>query len=102
MSMELANEAGMIDQVASNGGFADLAAAVRSTSSTAVEHVCLEAFLERGFTDSVENCITALREMAKDKDLAKDVTATALQLAKLMDGESFVILTDGTSDDEEK
>jgi hypothetical protein len=57
---------------------------------------------EQGFTDAVDNCVIALRELAKDKDLAKDVTDTANNLGDLMDGEEFVILTDGTSDDAEE
>jgi hypothetical protein len=102
MSIELANESGVIDQVASNEGFADLASAVRSVSSAAKEHICLEMLFEQGFTDAVDNCVIALRELAKDKDLAKDVTDTANNLGDLMDGEEFVILTDGTSDDAEE
>ena len=57
----------------------------------------LIVFIERGFTDAIDGTITALKALAKDEDTDADVAKTARGLAKLMDGETFVIITDGTS-----
>lgn len=97
MSMELCTEAwinvderGLLGQVASNGGFADLSAAV-----AAGKYPALQAFFKAGVTDQCEQAITELGCLADSASL--DVAKTARGLAKLMTGQTLVLLTSGQS-----
>ena len=96
MSIELANASKIIDQFASNQGYSDLIAAVEKLEKTPA-NMPLIVFIERGFTDAVDPCIAALKALAADKETDEDVATTVKGLAKMMDGEEFVIITDGTS-----
>lgn len=96
MSVELANASKILDQFASNQGYTDLIDAVEKLEKTPA-NMPLIVFIERGFSDAVAGCITALKALAKSGDADANVKKTIRGLIKLMDGEDFVIITDGTS-----
>ena len=89
MSIELTNETGLLGQVASNAGYSDL---IESAKGIPV----LKTFFQQGATEDVPPVVEALKKL----DGPKDVLETAFSLAKLMEGQELVIITDGTSDDE--
>jgi hypothetical protein len=81
MSVELANETGVLDQVASNGGFSDLVAASKGNR-------VLEKFFGVGATDSVE----AVRAELLRLEGEPDVEDTARAMAEAMKGQELVYL----------
>ncbi len=97
MSWYLANAKGIIDQAASVSGLADLREAADDTD--------LKDFFDTGETKEVAKCIAALEKLAESGE-DEDVKSTAANMAKLMDGEKSVVLTqgfaDGGDDDEEE
>ena len=81
MSVELANEAGVLDQVASNGGFSDLVAASKG-------NCVLEEFFSVGATDRVDE----VREALLGLEGELDVEDTARAMAEAMKGQELVYL----------
>ena len=98
MSVELANASKIIDQVASNQGYSDLIAAADGDYGDGLGAIVLRTFFERGYTTAVDSCIKTLKNLAAADGTSADVAKTAKGLAALMDGETFVILTHGTSE----
>ena len=97
MSVELANASKIIDQVASNKGYSDLIAAADEDYGDGIGAIVLRKFFERGYTTAVDSCVKTLKKLAAADGTSADVAKTAKSLAVLMDGETFVILTHGTS-----
>jgi hypothetical protein len=89
MSIELGNGKTLLGQIASNHGYVDLI--------NAAHHPALVSFFAQGYTEYVPGCIKDLEELAADKKTAKDVASTARGLAKLMQGQTLCVITDGTS-----
>jgi hypothetical protein len=87
MSWYLANESGIIDQFASGSGLADL----RSASQ---DYEALADFFDVGATKDIAACVAGLKHLASESKDA-DLKATALGLAKLMEGETLVGITQG-------
>ena len=98
MSVELANASEIIGQIASTQGYSDLISACEGHSSKT--SASLRAFMDRGFTDAVQNCVVSLKEIASKDGISDDVKETASNLAAMMDGQDFAIITDGTSDED--
>src|SRR5665213_2415195 len=90
MSWYLANEHGIIDQFASISGRAELRDAT-------VKQPALADFFTVGATQNVADCISELAATAKQTKNA-DVKDTAEGLAKLLDGETLVSITQGFAD----
>ena len=95
MSLELANEKkALLGQVASNKGYMDLINAVEKLEKTPT-NMPLIVFIDRGYTDAVSGCIAALKALAKADGTDADVAKTAKGMARLMDGQAFIIVTNG-------
>jgi len=86
MSWYLANDRGVIDQFASISGLADLRRASQDQAT-------LKDFLDDGETRNVATCIVELGRVAEHA--SADVKSTALGLAKMMEGETEVSITQG-------
>ena len=87
MSWYLANDKGVIDQFASISGLADLRRASQDQAT-------LKDFFDEGETRNVATCIVELGKVAEHAG-ADDVKSTALGLAKMMEGETAVSITQG-------
>lgn len=92
MSYELANDTKSLGQFASNRGYSDLIIAAES-------YTALAKFFDAGETDQTEDCVTELKQLAEAEGGGVAKTATAL--AKLLDGQEWVAITDGVTLDEE-
>lgn len=98
MSYELvAPETGSLGQFASNRGYADLIAAARGYD--ALERL-FEAGEARG-EDAIGDCVEELHELAASAGgTVPGVAETAKELARLMDGQEQVLITDGTAEED--
>ena len=102
MSYELADEAGVIGQFASGGGFDDLSRVVAAAGNDPHD-IVLKHFFDQGWMNGpgVDIAIQALEAIAESKDTDADVASTAKGLAAMMKGKDFVFLTLGESGDDE-
>lgn len=91
MSYEVANAEQVLGPFASNLGYDDLIHAVNDGSPV------LQALFKHGATEDVFKAVEELRKL----EGSEDVVTTANALADLIDGQELVIITDGTSDDDE-
>jgi hypothetical protein len=89
MSWYLANENKILDQFASGQGLSDLRKAIEANSFPD-----LQDFIDEGVTASILPCIDQLNQLVhKTRD--EDVKITAQGLAKLMHGQTLVMITQG-------
>jgi hypothetical protein len=89
MSWYLANENKILDQFASGQGLSDLRKALEANSFPD-----LQDFIDEGVTSNILPCIDQLNQLVhKTRD--KDVKITAQGLAKLMHGQTLVVITQG-------
>ena len=94
MSIEIGNEEKLLGQIASNRGYSDLIAVAKRP--------VLRTLFSGGFTTHVDTCVEALNDLADDPKTNKNVADTARNMAKMMAGESFIVITDGTSDEDDE
>jgi len=85
--MELVTSNQSLGQFSSNKGYADLIAASKSYGG-------LQKFFQAGQTDEVEFCQAELRDLASNSR-DKSIAMTAVGLAKLMEGQTEVAVSDG-------
>lgn len=95
MSWYLANEEKIIDQFASGQGLSDLRREIEAHSFPA-----LQSFIDEGATENILPCIDELNQLVQ-KTRDEDVKVTALGLAKLMRGQTLVLITQGVEDEDD-
>ena len=99
MSWYLANEKwidgdedGLVDQFASGRGLTDLTTAIEAAG----EYPALDEFFREGVSERVSELRAELAKFAA-KEADADIAKTARGLAKLMKGQTLVMVTQGIS-----